>query len=147
MLKVYEICPGLYQRGVFINYPIETKLQLIGRYNIHIIVNLWHTTDTELVPHVWKYVHRYFPDSEASFDWNTKQWFLRMATSLARLMDKQYNVLVHCYGGNNRSGLLSALIMRELFEMTGEEAMQWIQGIKPRALHNKLYQQFLRDLK
>jgi len=144
VLKAYEISKGeLYQRGQFLNYPLETKLSFIQLYRIDIIINLWHTADDELEPHLWKYIHRYFPDSEKEID---TEWLLDIANRIACWIDVGHVVLVHCYGGNNRSGLISALVLRELYDVTGLQAMRKVQSIKTRALHNVLYQEFLRSL-
>ena len=142
--KLLEISPGeLYQRGQFIGMKLDDKLALLDRYGVDVVVNFWHKYDEELAPHVWLYLHYYFHDSEREMD---GEWLLYKAEQLANFIDDGHVVLVHCYGGNNRSGIMSALVMRELYEMTGKDALDHVRGVKSRALHNKLYAEFLTNL-
>ena len=143
MLGVYKVCEGLYQRGAFINHPLEKKLEFIQHYKIDVVINFWHKSDDELKPHLWKYVHKYFPDSGKTVD---KLWLLDFASEVAWWIDNGHVVLTHCFGGNNRSGMFNALVLRELYNIDGEEAMLTVQAMKSRAIHNTLYQEFLRGL-
>jgi len=51
-------------------------------------------------------------------------------------------VLVTCYGGENRSGLAAAIAMCEL-GMSGREAVEKIILLRPRALNNSTYRNFI----
>jgi protein-tyrosine phosphatase len=141
--RLLEISEGeLYQRGVFIDMDLSKKLELLNTYGVDVVVNFWHTADEELRPHVWRYDHHFYPDGK-EFD---KEWLLNYAGELADLIEDGHTVLVHCYGGNNRSGLMSALIMRELYTMTGADALEWVCSKKKRALHNEHFAEWLRSL-
>lgn len=47
---------------------------------------------------------------------------LRLAALVAGLVEEGHRALVHCTFGRNRSGLVAALIVRELLGVSGEEA-------------------------
>lgn len=144
MLKAMVIIPDeLYQRGAFIHCSIDNKIKFFRQYNIDTVVNLWHKIDTGVIKYLWKYDHKYFPDSTITID---EKWLLDYAREIACWIDAGHVVLIHCYGGNNRSGLLSALVYRELYDVTGLEAAEHIKSLKSRALHNKLYYDFLAAL-
>ena len=105
---------------------------------------MWHKVDDTILPYVKQYHHFHFPDSEHDSIRETE--LLAKATELADLIDAGEVVLIHCYGGNNRSGLLAALVLRELRDITGEEAMNVIRSHKARALHNEKYANYLKGL-
>lgn len=57
-----------------------------------------------------------------------------------------YFTLVHCVAGRNRSGLIGALVVRELFSMSGSEAMEYVRVKRPGAIDNIWFEDFLRSL-
>ena len=54
--------------------------------------------------------------------------------------------VIHCVAGRNRSGLIGALVVRELHNWTGEEAMDWTRRCRPRAIDNAYFEAFLQSL-
>lgn len=54
--------------------------------------------------------------------------------------------LVHCVAGRNRSGLVGALVVRELLSMSGSEAMEYVRLRRPGAIDNLWFEDFLRSL-
>lgn len=55
------------------------------------------------------------------------------------------NVLVTCYAGQNRSGLVVALAMRELTGKKGSDIVQHIQTSRPLALNNLTFVKYVED--
>jgi hypothetical protein len=55
-------------------------------------------------------------------------------------------VLVSCYMGRNRSGLISALAVRELLGVSGAQAARIVMGRRPIALRNPAFLNFLARL-
>jgi len=55
-------------------------------------------------------------------------------------------ILVHCRMGLNRSGLVDALLLRQLFNLTGAEAMKTIQSRREGSLSNAVFAAHLRSL-
>lgn len=53
--------------------------------------------------------------------------------------------LVTCWAGQNRSGLVNALVMRELTGWTGEEIVKHIQDHRPLALNNETFVKHIVD--
>jgi hypothetical protein len=53
--------------------------------------------------------------------------------------------LVRCYTGQNRSGLVTALAMRRLYGMTGDEAVEHLRALRsPTVLCNPVFEQYVR---
>jgi protein-tyrosine phosphatase len=57
-----------------------------------------------------------------------------------------HRILVHCRMGLNRSGLVDALVLRQLFNLTGAEAMKTIQSRREGSLSNSVFATHLRSL-
>ena len=55
-------------------------------------------------------------------------------------------VLVHCTFGKNRSGLLMALIVRELLDCDGRTALERVRRVRERAVNNEQFAAWLSDL-
>lgn len=62
-------------------------------------------------------------------------WIAAAHTAAARVKEGK-NVLVTCAAGQNRSGLVNALIMREVTGLSGPEIVAHIQRSRPLALNN-----------
>ncbi|QNN54348.1 protein-tyrosine phosphatase family protein [Nocardioides mesophilus] len=73
-----------------------------------------------------------------------------LTTGLARLVADLVRdgrqALVHCTFGRNRSGLVTALVVRELLGLTGAEALRYVQDRRDRAANNEQFAQWLRSL-
>lgn len=68
------------------------------------------------------------------------------AQSVARGIRRGENVLVTCMAGRNRSGLVSALAIRELTGMSGAQAVALVQSRRPNALTNPHFVELLSRL-
>jgi len=55
-------------------------------------------------------------------------------------------VLITCFAGRNRSGLVSALIVRAALRMTGDEAVDYVKARRPNALTNESFCAWMRRL-
>ena len=140
-----EVVAGeLYQRGKFMDDPLPKKLALLKKYGVNVVFNWWHTADTEIMPFLDHYEHHYFQDSEKELP---EEWLVEMSVKIADMIDNGDTVLSHCFGGNNRSGIINALVTMELYEgLTGAEAMEMVRENKTRALHNESYAKYLAGL-
>ena len=140
-----EVVAGeLYQRGKFMDDPLPKKLALLKKYGVNVVFNWWHTHDSEIMPFLDHYEHHYFPDSEKELP---EEWLMEMSVKIADMIDDGDTVLSHCFGGNNRSGIINALVVRELYDgITGVEAMEMVRENKMRALHNESYAKYLAGL-
>lgn len=85
---------------------------------------VWHFEDGEL-----------FPDRLRT-----------LASFIADMIDDGETVLVHCAAGVNRSGLVTALVVRELTGCSGLSARIQVQTMRPGALINRAYTKYLDDL-
>lgn len=54
--------------------------------------------------------------------------------------------LVHCVAGRNRSGLIGALVIRELYGMTGAQALAFVRERRPNAVDNYWFEKFLNEI-
>jgi protein-tyrosine phosphatase len=57
-----------------------------------------------------------------------------------------HTVLVLCYLGLNRSGLLSALIARQHLAISGSEAVEMVQRARPGSLQNETFRAYVAGL-
>lgn len=55
-------------------------------------------------------------------------------------------VLVTCRAGRNRSGLLVALAVRQLLDVTGVEALEYLRAKRPSAVANPAFEAYLLGL-
>lgn len=71
---------------------------------------------------------------------------LRLAGLVAGLVEDGYRVLVHCTFGRNRSGLVASLIVRELLDLSGADAMAYVQERREGTVNNESFAAWLRTL-
>lgn len=61
-------------------------------------------------------------------------------------LKKKEPVLVTCLAGRSRSGMACALALRELYDLTGEEALERLRQGRPRAIKREGPERWLRAL-
>ena len=80
---------------------------------------------------------------EAYFPVSRKMIALMAAQHVADAVREGKNVLVTCAAGLNRSGLVTALALRELFGKPGEDAVARVRERRPGALTNEIFADFV----
>ncbi|HEX2027610.1 MAG TPA: hypothetical protein VHF25_06385 [Nitriliruptorales bacterium] len=125
-----EIVPGLYQSGT----P--------GAVDADVVVCL------QLQP------PRYLPDEPRAEQFVSVWWPIHdgpvpdgatvrsLAALLARFLEERRRVLVHCAGGNNRSGLVVARTLIELGQAPSD-AIATVRRAIPTALNNREFERWL----
>lgn len=71
---------------------------------------------------------------------------LALARLVAELVRAGRRVLVHCTFGRNRSGLLVALVVREVLGVPGADALTYVQQRRERAVNNEGFAAWLQSL-
>lgn len=141
--EIYEIIPGqLYQRGKLHGLSVEKRFDGLTHYGITHAVALAPTRPDGAIGAWVDYLHHPIPDSRL----REGDYLLTLASTLADLIDMGGCVLTMCNAGRNRSGLLSALIVRELSGIPGAAAMDVVREHRPNALANPYFEAFLRGL-
>ena len=141
-----EILPGqLYQRGLFYKWPMERKIEALTEGNVGAVACLVRQPDGEL--HNWLWLNGgmyiYYPISDGKVIPRVLEFF---ASDLAQVIRNGKAVIVQCRAGRNRSGLLAALIVREVTGCSGAEALEHVQRTRPNALANDYFCMYLRSL-
>lgn len=70
----------------------------------------------------------------------------RVAHEAAELWNRGARILITCAMGHNRSGLVSAMLPRELFGVGGETAIDHIRARRPDSMRNDSMRAYLRQL-
>lgn len=71
---------------------------------------------------------------------------LRLAGLVAGLLRSERRTLVHCTFGRNRSGLVVALVVRDLLGLSGAQALAYVQERRHRTVNNAAFAEWLRSL-
>jgi protein-tyrosine phosphatase len=141
MMKIYKIAPGLLQSARTHQLTDAELNELIARYNITGVINLWHTPDQRVIDQVGWYEHASMPDGQLT-ETAGKLVSMLAERAVAEIQDGG-TVLVHCWGGRNRSGLVSALALRRLQGITGAEAVKAVKAVRAGALVNQYFVDYL----
>lgn len=141
----WEILPGqLYQRARLHKYEeIDKRLWLVERNITHV----YAMAPTKPDPHLGElstYWHYPIPDGRLVS--NTQTELLQRASEACRVIDQGTAVMTMCNAGRNRSGLLSALIVREYTGVPGSVAMDIVRHHRPNALANDYFAEWLETL-
>jgi hypothetical protein len=136
-----EILPGLWQGSVYSLAWAKDRFQLAVLCAREI-----QPEDGDEFPFAPCEVARApIEDSDAlsALDWGR---VTRAAAQAATVIKKGGRVLVTCAAGLNRSGLVSALTVRHLTGMSGDEAVRVVQNARSHALHNPYFVRLLEKL-
>ena len=141
MMRIYEIAPGLLQSARTHTLSDQECKDILDNYGITAIVNLWHTADPRFEGSVRWYAHNSLPDGRI-YD-RAAEVVENLSIRVADEIAKGGVVLVHCWGGRNRSGLVSALALTRLQGITGAEAVRAVRGVRRGALVNQHFVTYL----
>ena len=71
---------------------------------------------------------------------------LGLAALVARLVDDGRRALVHCTFGRNRSGLVATLVVRELLDLSGADALAHVRERRRNVVNNAAFEEWLESL-
>ena len=129
----------LYQRGTMVEKPRYEKAELITRLQLGFAVNLY-THDENLSELLsGGYIHHPIADG-ANVDYAAMEEVAKRAAEAAKYAGA---ILTICHAGRNRSGLMSAMIVRHLRGVNGAEAIRIVRDGRPRALANPAFVEYL----
>jgi protein-tyrosine phosphatase len=92
-----------------------------------------------------RYTHLPIPDGVRLHE-ATQRVLLALADTLAAAIDDGGVVLTMCAAGRNRSGLMSALVVRSYLGIPGAAALEIVRLRRPRAVANDVFADWLRSL-
>jgi Alpha-glutamyl/putrescinyl thymine pyrophosphorylase clade 2 len=138
--RIYEIVPGmLYQSARWHQLDLEAQRALAQQYKLDGIVNLWRD-DPRLARAVSWYCWWPLRDGKRISAADVTE----IAVRAAQFCSSGKRLLTTCYGGRNRSGLLSALVVQRLQGCSGREAVELVKQGRPGALVNPHFVAFLQ---
>lgn len=146
MITIYEIVPGRLYQSARTHTLTDAELdQLVEDYGITAVLNLWHSDDPRMAARVLVYEVHSLPDGKllAALADTAEQLADKVANLIKR---KHHRVLVHCWGGKNRSGLITALTLMRLEKgLTGSDAIDRVKAVRKGALANEHFCAYLRS--
>ncbi|MEU5308729.1 dual specificity protein phosphatase family protein [Streptomyces sp. NPDC021562] len=136
-----EVLPGLWMGGLEFRGRSGRLEPAVVRDEFDLVQSLLrvpgHGPDAGVEHHVW-------PIPDGPLDGTQLAGVIRLARAAGEALDAGRSVLVRCYSGYNRSGLVvaGALLYRGC---TAEEAIRLVRARRsPWALHNELFVAYLR---
>lgn len=136
----HMITDRLWMGGLPTGFP-----QLFERWDVIVLCAGEYQPHVEL-PEDWnKVILRVpFDDSPNAIPHSVEKSLHKQAKYLAQLHAEGKNILITCFAGVNRSGLLTALVLRYAFGCDGAEAIYKIQSVRTFALTNKTFCNYIR---
>jgi protein-tyrosine phosphatase len=134
-MSASRIAPKLYQGSL---PPFGTELAEKGFQTLVLCAEEWQP-GAGLFPGV-EVLYCPFADRAAPLSRGVWERIHHTAARVARRVQRQDRVLVTCAAGLNRSGLVTALALIELYGCSGEEAIVWVRRERsPAALSNRTF--------
>jgi hypothetical protein len=143
-MRVYEILPGkLYLSARTHQLDGTAIVNMITRYKISGIVNLWHSPDNRIIGLMDWYEQVSLPDGQM----NPRMAMLleTLVTDAVAFIRGGGVLLAHCWGGRNRSGLFCALVLMQLEGITGADAYARVRAVRRGALVNEHFARYLTE--
>lgn len=124
--SVIEVMPGMYQRANFLSWPYRQKEEVLRRYGITVVFNLWNKVDPDLSGQVlyvnWPIRGNAMPEHADL-----------MVDFAASLLVSGEQILIHCEAGVNRSAWFCAAVMAKARGITYDQAVEKVKMRIPRA--------------
>lgn len=142
MMRVYELLPGqLYLSARTHQLTDAECTALVERYRLTGVLNLWHTPDPRIEALVAWYENEPIPDGQMNP--NVALTVEVFADEVAERIAQGGCILLHCWGGRNRSGLVAALVLMRINKLTGVQALAAVKAIRKGALVNEHFVRYL----
>ena len=146
-LGIYKIWEGLYQSGIPETFEDwDTVWGLVD-----VVVSLGSLTSSGGPAPASANLH--IPEGKIEIAWNipdgpvpNESFLLQLAETVAVWVSNRHAVLIHCGAGINRSGLLSALVVRRLTGESGRVCAEHVRQHKPGSLINGDFNTYLNSL-
>lgn len=125
--------------------PRNKKLEWL-RANVDHVVVLARATDSDLesgLPEMPEYHHWEMVDSHVDVDDRIPSMVVPQVAGWLRDGER---VLVSCLMGRSRSGMTAALVVREYYGMTGEQALDYVRERRPNAIKRERPEAWIRGL-
>ncbi|MFI2201686.1 dual specificity protein phosphatase family protein [Streptomyces sp. NPDC020192] len=137
-----EIVPGLWMGGHEFQGRSGRVESAVVRDEFDVVQTLLrlpgYGPDPGVEHHVW-------PIPDGPLDGTQLAGVMRLARAVNEALDAGRRVLVRCYHGYNRSGLVIAHALVQRGHATADEAIQLIRARRSAwALHNELFVEYLR---
>lgn len=130
------------ERTLFVSGAID-DWELLRRARVDTIVDMDGDVDTGVPEAPNQILYVYFPIEDGELPCQRKLHAVgRMVADLVRA---DHVALVHCRMGFNRSNLVIATALTYL-GMTGGQALEHLQRIRPGALYNENFAEYVRGL-
>lgn len=142
-MKTHRIMPGLYISRNALDLTVAQRSELVRELRLGLVINLWRDDPGwRDIPRLG-YFHVPIPDGQ---QWRRAE-LERLACLVASYeLGGPRSVLITCHAGRNRSGLLAALIVREVTGESGARAMEIVRAGRPRAIANPYHAAYLESL-
>lgn len=142
LIDAHHIGEGVWQGAV----PTPGGIIRDAGFHMLVLCAMEYQLPAEEFPGV-EVVHA--PNDDDDSRWPTREE-LRIATNAASrvlaALRANRKVLVTCWAGRNRSGLVSALALREYLGISGSAASALVRAARPHALTNSKFQACLARL-
>lgn len=141
----------IFQRGKMYKFDYAFKKQALEHFNIGMVItfapaipdeNFQKLDDERFID----YYYNPIPDGILK-DSTIEDLAALIRKAVYEITVNKFAVLSHCNAGRNRSGLFSALLVRELTKCSGNEAVEIVRRERPRAIDNDYFESYLRSLK
>lgn len=144
-MRVYEILPGtIYIGPAFDKRPLEWKRDFVARHGFRSVLCLRPRYDDDMPGLVNDY--EMIPIKDGKLDDANMSMVERAVDTAMDMACEQAPLYIHCIAGRNRSGLVAALLYRTLEQVSGLEALEHVQRVRPNSLYNEHFAQHLRSL-
>ncbi len=146
-MKLVQIIPHLYLRGGLAGLSRDKLVPELLDRSINVVVSLVDPKIPELEDLArgrwFKYYYAPIPDGKIERVQLQVHHAANYIVGQIRYWDS--NVLVHCYAGKNRAGLVSTLVVAEMNGISYAEALEHVRALRPGALNNKSFERYLLE--
>ena len=142
-MHLYEVTPGF----AFAEFPKPEHLPALTKWDALMTLSK-RRPSPEVIAHFKEYRYCHMPDGRKI---PVEELGHAVGIIIRWLSEGRY-VIVHCYGGRNRSGLVAAEVWRTLNGTTGKRALEVIDRVsqkrngQPRALVNPYFRAYLEAI-
>jgi len=142
-LEIFEIVTDkLYQRGA----PEDVgEWQSVLALKIDVVLDLFGTLGPGVPTAPNSILYMFWPIEDHP-QLPDVQIMNILVDTIVRLIQAGHKVLVHCHKGKSRSGMINALVVRQLHGISGADAVDLVRQQRPGSLGNQVFATYVQGL-
>jgi ribA/ribD-fused uncharacterized protein len=113
-------------KALFGSFPTQDAVKELENEGVRYFINLTFPNEKKITPYITNFNYISFPIKDRFYPENTIEFskFILYISKIILELNENDKIYIHCKGGHGRSGVVVAILLCNLFNLTPEKALE-----------------------